>query len=278
MTQKSILITGCSSGIGYDAAHTLHERGWRVFATCRAEDDCERLRAEGLESFLLDYRDENSIKSALAECLKRTGGTLDAVYNNGAHALPALAADYTRDALRDTFEVNFFGYMDLTNRVLPVMLDQGHGRIIQCSSVLGIAALRGRGAYNSTKFALEGMTDTLRMELRNQPVDIILIEPGPIKTKIRQNAQATFEKWIDWKNSRAKDYYEKVMIPRLYAPEDGPPVPGELPPSAVTKKLIHALESNRPKPRYYVTWPTYFVGCMKRILSTRGLDRLMAKM
>lgn len=278
MSKKSILITGCSTGIGYDAAHTLQKRGWRVFATCRAEQDCERLRGEGLESFLLDYRDEASIEAALAECLERTGGTLDAVFNNGAYALPAFAADYSRDALRDIFEVNFFGYMDLTNRVFPIMMKQGHGRIIQCSSVLGITAMRGRGAYNSTKFALEGMTDTMRLELRGQPVDLILIEPGPITTKIRQNAQAAFEKWIDWKGSLARDAYEKVMMPRLYADENGPPDPGELPPSAVTKKLIHALEAKRPKPRYYVTWPTYFAGTMRRLLPTRGLDRLMAKM
>ncbi len=271
MTQKSILITGCSSGIGYDAAHTLHKRGWRVFATCRKPEDCEQLRNEGLESFVLDYEDEPGIKVAVAETLKRTGGTLDALYNNGAYAIPALTQDYPRDALRAIFEANFFGNFDLINQILPVMFKQGHGRIINCSSVLGITAMKGRGAYNATKFAMEGLTDTLRLELRNQPIDIILVEPGPITTEIRQNAQIQFEKWIDWEGSLARKVYEKNVIPRLFS-KTAKPDRGELPSSAVTDKLIHALESKNPKPRYYVTTPTYVAGFLKRILSTRALD------
>ncbi len=277
MAQKSILITGCSSGIGYDCAHTLHKRGWRVFATCRKPDDCERLRSEGLESFELDYEDEASIKAAVKETLERTGGTLDALYNNGAYAVPGFTQDLPRDALRAIFEANLFGYFDLINQVLPVMHKQGHGRIINCSSVLGLTAMRGRGAYNSTKFAMEGLTDTLRLELRDQPIDIILVEPGPITTDIRVKAQPQFEKWIDWENSVGRKMYETSLIPRLYA-EDTKPDPGELPSSAVTKKLIHALESPRPKPRYYVTTPTYISGFLKRILSTRALDYVFSRM
>ncbi len=277
MAQKTILITGCSSGIGYDCAHTLNKRGWRVFATCRKPEDCERLRNEGLESFELDYEDEDSIKAAVAETLKRTGGTLDALYNNGAYAVPALTQDLPRGALRAIFEANLFGYFDLINQLLPVMYKQGHGRIINCSSVLGLTAMRGRGAYNSTKFAMEGLTDTLRLELRNQPIDIILVEPGPITTDIRLNAQTQFEKWIDWENSLARKMYEATIIPRLYA-KDTKPDPGELPAAAVTKKLIHALESRRPKPRYYVTTPTYVSGFLKRILSTRALDYVFSRM
>ena len=254
--QKTILITGCSSGIGYDAAHTLHKRGWRVFATCRTQTDCKRLRGEGLESFPLDYEDEASIKTAVAETLKRTGGTLDALYNNGAYAIPGLVQDMPRDAFRAIFEANLFGYFDLINQVLPTMLAQGHGRIINCSSVLGIGALRARGAYNATKFA---------------------IEPGPITTDIRTKSQPNFERWIDWKNSPRKSFYENVFMPRLYATGGGLD-PGELPPSAVTKKLIHALESRRPRPRYFVTIPTHAVGVMKRLLTTRALDRILGKL
>ncbi len=276
MGRKSILITGCSSGIGYDAAHTLHKRGWRVFATCRQETDCERLRGEGLESFVLDYADEASIKAAVAETLSRTGGTLDALYNNGAYAIPGAVEDLPRDALRAIFEVNLFGYHDLTNQVIPVMRAQGHGRIVNCSSVLGLAALRFRGAYVSTKFALEGLTDVLRLEMHSQPIDVILIEPGPITTKIRVNAQPHFEKWIDWENSALRKLYEFGLRPRLYD-TSGEPDKFELPPSAVTKKLIHALESKRPKPRYYVTVPTYLSGLMRRILTTRAFDRILVR-
>jgi len=277
MTQKTILITGCSSGIGYDCAHTLHKRGWRVFATCRKAEDCERLHGEGLESFVLDYEDEDSIKAAVAETLERTDGTLDALYNNGAYAIPGFTQDLPRGALRAIFEANLFGYFDLINQLLPVMHKQGHGRIINCSSVLGITAMRGRGAYNATKFAMEGLTDTLRLELRDQPIDIILVEPGPITTDIRVNAQAQFTKWIDWENSLARKMYESMLMPRLFA-KDVKPDPGELPSAAVTKKLIHALESPRPKPRYYVTTPTYISGFLKRTLSTRALDYIFSRM
>lgn len=277
MTQKSIMITGCSSGIGYDAAHTLAKRGWRVFATCRAEADCERLRGEGLESFTLDYADEASIKAAVAETLKRTGGTLDALYNNGAYAIPGLVQDLPREALRAIFETNFFGYFDLTNQVLPAMLAQGHGRIINCSSILGFGALRLRGAYNATKFAMEGLTDTLRLEMRTQPIDIILIEPGPITSEIREKSHVGFERWIDWENSPRRSVYENLIIPRIYAEKEGLD-PGELPASAVTKKLIHALESRRPRPRYYVTIPTHAVGVLKRLLTTRALDRILGRL
>jgi NAD(P)-dependent dehydrogenase (short-subunit alcohol dehydrogenase family) len=276
MSQKTILITGCSSGIGYDAAHTLQKRGWRVFATCRQETDCERLRAQGLESFVLDYSDEASIKSAVSETLKRTGGTLDALYNNGAYAIPGAVEDLPRDAMRAIFEVNLFGYHDLACQIIPVMRAQGHGRIINCSSVLGFAVLKYRGAYNSSKFALEGLTDTLRIEMRKTGIDVILIEPGPVTSKIRENSAPHFEKWIDWKNSPRAGYYKNTVIKRLYASKDKPDT-FELPASSVSRKLIHALESKRPKPRYYVTTPTYIMGFLRRILPTRAFDWVLSK-
>ena len=276
MSNRSILITGCSSGIGYDAAHGLAARGWRVFATCRKQEDCDRLVAEGLESFRLDYLDEASIADAVDECLSRTGGTLDALYNNGAYACPGAVEDLPREALREIFETNVFGYHDLARRVIPVMRRQDYGRIINCSSVLGLVTLRFRGAYNASKFALEGLTDTMRIELRDTPIKVVTIEPGPITAKIRLNAQPHFEKWIDWKNSAQRSVYENALIPRLYDDNAGKDA-FELPASAVTKKLIHALEHERPKPRYYVTTPTYLMGMFRRILTTRALDRLLAK-
>lgn len=272
---RSILITGSSSGIGLDAARSLQTRGWRVFATCRQEADCERLRAEGLESFRLDYADEASIAEALSTVLERTGGTLDALYNNGAFACPGAAEDLPRGALREIFEVNLFGYHDLTRRVIPVMRAQGHGRIVNCSSVLGLVGMKWRAAYVSTKFALEGLTDVLRIEMQGTGIDVILIEPGPIPTRIRENSIPHFEKWIDWQNSaRAEDY--RKLLHRLYEPKTGPDR-FELPCSAVTAKLIHAIESPRPRPRYYVTNATHLMGLARRILPTRALDWLIAK-
>jgi len=254
MTARTILMTGCSSGIGYAAAHGLRDRGWRVFAACRQQADCDRLIAEGFESPLIDYTDTACIKAALSQVLAATGGTLDALYNNGAHATPGAVEDLPTDALREIFESNFFGWHELTRAVLPVMRAQGHGRIVQCSSVLGLVTLPWRGAYNATKFALEGLTDTLRIEMRDTCIKIILIEPGPVTSRIRANSIPHFERWIDWENSPRKAQYQATLRKRLY--ESRGPDTFELPPQAVVKKLVHALESRRPRPRYYVTTPT----------------------
>ena len=271
---RSILITGCSSGIGYDAAHGMKAKGWRVFATCRQQKDCDRLIAEGLESFVLDYADEASLAAAVAEVQARTGGTLDALFNNGAFACPGAVEDLPRDALRAIFEVNLFGYHDLTRRVIPIMRAQGQGRIVNCSSVLGLVAAKWRGAYVATKFAMEGLTDVLRIEMRGTGVEVILIEPGPITSNIRQNAAQHFERWIDWQNSARREQYTALRH-RLY--EAKGPDRFELPASVVTAALIRALEAPKPRPRYYVTTPTYLMGFARRLLSSRALDWLISK-
>ena len=273
--QKSVLITGCSSGIGLDAARGMRAAGWRVFAACRKAEDCDRLRAEGFDAPLLDYAKEETIHAALDEVLTATGGTLDALFNNGAHGLPGAVEDLPTDALRAIFEVNFFGWHSLTRAVIPVMRAQGHGRIVQCSSVLGLVTLPLRGAYNATKFALEGLTDTLRDELHGTGIEVILIEPGPVTSRIRANSIPHFERWIDWKSSARVTQYRDKLIPRLY--QSSGPDRFELPPSAVTKKLLHALSHPRPKPRYYVTLPTHVAGFLRRILPTRALDRLISR-
>ncbi|MFK7859818.1 MAG: SDR family NAD(P)-dependent oxidoreductase [Granulosicoccus sp.] len=276
MSTSSILITGCSSGIGLDAAMTLHERGWRVFASCRSESDCEELCARGLESFELDYASSDSIHAAVDHVLQRTNGKLDALFNNGAFAIPGRVEDLPRDALRSIFETNLFGQFELINAVLPGMRQNNRGRIINNSSVLGFAALAYRGAYTSTKFAMEGLSDTLRLELNNTDIKIILIEPGPIGTKIRENSIPHFERWINWKDSPNRQAYEHQLMPRLYTPSEKKDR-FELPCSAVTDKLIHALEHRNPKPRYYVTTPTYIFGTLKRCLNTRLLDKILLK-
>ena len=275
MTGKTILITGCSSGIGYDAAHGLRARGWRVFASCRQERDCDRLRDEGFESPQLDYGDEASIHRALGEVLEATGGTLDALYNNGAYAVPGAVEDLPTGALREIFEANVFGWHSLTRAVVPVMRAQGHGRIVNCSSVLGLVPMPWRGAYVSTKYALEGLTDVLRIEMRDTPIDVILIEPGPITSRIRANSVPHFETWIDWRASPRARQYEASLLKRLYAAPSKDRF--ELPPSAVTDKLVRALEHPRPNPHYYVTFPTHLMGRLRRLLPTRALDALIAR-
>ena len=274
MPDKSILITGCSSGIGLCVAEGLKARGYRVFATARKETDAQQLRADGFESLRLDLADSDSITAAVDEILARTNGTLDALFNNGAYGQPGAVEDLSRDALRAQFETNLFGWHELTNQILPVMRRQGHGRIIQNSSVLGFVALRYRGAYNASKYALEGLSDTLRLELAGTNIHVSLIEPGPVTSRFRENAFKAYQENIDPDNSVHRDKY-LAMEARLKT--EGPVVPFTLPPEAVLKKVIHALESRRPRARYYVTFPTYLFGTLKRLLSTRSLDRLLNK-
>ena len=273
--QKTILITGCSSGIGYDAAHGLREAGWRVFASCRQQSDCDRLSSEGFETVLLDYSDSASLSSGVDDVLSQTGGTLDALYNNGAFAVPGAVEDLPTDALRSVFEANLFGYHELTRLVLPIMRRQGHGRIVNCSSVLGLVPMKWRGAYVASKFALEGLTQTLRMEMMDTPIHIITLQPGPITSKIRQNSIPHFEKWIDWENSPRRDQYKNKLIDRLY--HSSGPDRFELPARAVTDKLLKALTAHNPKPFYFVTTPTYLMAGLKRILPTRMLEALVAR-
>ncbi|MDT1986661.1 MAG: SDR family NAD(P)-dependent oxidoreductase [Planktomarina sp.] len=275
--QKSILITGCSSGIGLDCAKTLHAHGWTVFASCRQQKDCDRLKMMGIEAPRLDHADPVSITETIQYILTKTNGKLDAVFNNGAFAVPGAVEDLPTDALRSIYETNLFGYHEVIRQVIPIMRAQGKGKILNCSSVLGFVAIPWRGAYNSTKFALEGLTDTLRIEMRNTNINVILIEPGPIGTKIRENSIPHFERWVDWENSPRKKQYETDLIKRLYQPKNKPDA-FELPVSAVTKVVMKALESHHPKPRYYVTIPTHFMGLLRRILSTRSLDWFISRL
>lgn len=271
---KSILITGCSTGIGLCVALGLKQRGYRVFATVRNHQDISKLKAIGLESFQLDLDNSQSIKNAVDEVLKRTGGTLDALFNNGAYGQAGALEDISRDVLRQQLETNVLGWHELTNLVLAVMLKQGHGRIIQNSSVLGFIALKFRGAYSASKYAIEGLSDTLRLELTGTNIFISLIEPGPIESQFRANSFAAYKKNINKENSRFKEEYEATEQ-RLG--KKGAAVPFTLPPEAVLKRVIHALESTKPKPRYYVTTPTYVFAYLKRFLSVRFLDKLLNK-
>ncbi len=273
-TTRSLLITGCSSGIGYSAAHAMAERGWRVFATARKEEDVARLREEGLEALVLDLDSSASIEAAVADVAQRTGGTLTALFNNGAYGQPGAVEDLSRDVLRQQLETNLLGTHELTTRLLPMMRAQGHGRIVHNSSVLGFAALPYRGAYVCSKFALEGLADTLRQELVGSGIHVSLIQPGPISSRFRENAYRAFRANIDTRHSAHADTYRKVEA-RL-ASQDGKGA-FTLGPEAVVAKLIHALEHPRPRPRYAVTLPTHLFAALRRVLSTRGMDRVLLR-
>lgn len=271
--QTTVLITGCSSGIGYDAATRLQQKGYQVLACCRKAEDVARLKAEGLNAYQMDLADSASIENGLAAILAHHP-KIDALFNNGAFGLPGAVEDLSRDAMRFQFETNVFGTQELTNRLVPVMRAQGGGKIIYNSSILGFAAMPYRGAYNASKFALEGFADTLRLELKNDDIHVSLIEPGPIISQFRANAYAQFKRWISVENSAHRANYE-AMIHRLETV--GPSAPFTLEASAVTAKVEAILKSNRPAIRYPVTFPTHLFAWLKRLLPNRWLDTLLIK-
>ncbi|MEE9398486.1 MAG: SDR family oxidoreductase [Methylococcales bacterium] len=271
---RTILITGCSSGIGRTTALGLKERGYRVIASARKPRDVEELQSKGLETIELDLADSASIQKAVHQVIKLTDGRLDAVFNNGAYGQPGAVEDLSREVLRQQFETNLFGTHELTNLIIPLMRDQGHGRILYNSSVLGFVAMTYRGAYNASKFALEGLADTLRLELHGTNIHVVLIEPGSILSRFRENAFLKYQQNINPEHSVHRETY-RAMEQRLT--KKGPVAPFTLPSEAVLKKVIHALEAPKPKIRYYVTFPTYLFAGLKRVLPWTGLDWTLRK-
>jgi NAD(P)-dependent dehydrogenase (short-subunit alcohol dehydrogenase family) len=271
--QRAILITGCSSGIGWHCALGMKARGWRVFATARKPGDLARLEGEGCEALFLDYAEPQSVSACVAELSHRTGGRLDALFNNGAYGQPGAVEDLTRAVLEAQFAANVFGWHQLTRECLPLMRANGEGRIVQCSSVLGLVALKWRGAYNASKFAIEALSDTLRLELRGTGIHVSLIEPGPIASKFVETSLRNFEANIDESRSHYRDAYARQRA-RLGR---GGSARWKLGPEAVLEKLVHAVEAERPRARYFVTTPTRFMAMARRILPQRLLDHVLDK-
>jgi len=269
----TILLTGASSGIGAHCARALKRDGWRVFATARKPEDLARLESDGIEAFYLDYREANSIAAVVEEVLSRTGGRLDALFNNGAYVQAGAVEDMPVEALREQFEANFFGWHDLTRRIVPVMRAQGHGRIVHCSSILGLLPIRFRGAYAASKHAVEGLMLCMRAELSGSGIHVSLIEPGPIRSKIAANGLYWFERNIDVEKSVHRDAY-LGQLARLAA--GGSVSRLKLGPEAVYKALNHALLNPHPRPHYLVTLPAKFGVALKRILPAGVFYRLMA--
>lgn len=273
--KPAIIVTGASSGIGAYCARQLSVEGWRVFATVRKEADRHGLEAEGIETFLMDYTDAASIHALVRDVLARTGGVLEALFNNGAYGQPGAVEDLSTDVLRRQFEANFFGWHELTRLVIPVMRAKSRGRIVQCSSILGLVPYRWRGAYNASKYALEGLTVTMAMELAGSGIHVSLIEPGPIRSKFTANALLHIEKNIDLEGSVHRIEYDRQLA-RLKGESAG--VKGKLGPEAVHAVLRHALTSPRPKPHYVVTTPARNGVLLKRLLPARLFYRILGRL
>jgi short-subunit dehydrogenase len=265
--KKTILITGCSSGIGLTAATLLNKKNYRVFATARKESDVAMLKKLGIESFMLDVNDSLAIHRVFNEILALTNGTLDVLFNNAGYGFMGAVEDLTRDMMRTQFETNVFGAMELTNLVIPIMRKQGHGRIIQNTSILGVVAFPYYGAYNASKFALEAFSHTLRQELRGTNIFVSIIAPGPIITKFGDNATKNFLEQINPTQSAHKKIYENYFS---HAKKSRDPL--AVSSEVVVQKLIRAVESSRPRVRYYVGIPAHVLGFLHRILPECTLD------
>ena len=273
-TRKTILITGCSSGIGYDTAHYLHNHGYRVFASARKEEDVTRLKNEGLDAYLLDVTKPETIEKTLKDILAQTEGKLYAVFNNAGYGQPGALEDIKTEVLKEQFETNLFGLHELTRQVIPIMRAQGYGRIIQHSSVLGLIALRFRGAYNASKYAIEGLCDTLRLELVKEKIYVVTINTGPVHSDFRKNATKKYFEHIDGNESVFKEEYKKELLPYEGKKKNDPFTRNS---NVVITNVIHALESKKPKPRYYNTSATHILGGLKRLLPTALMDKVLRK-
>lgn len=272
--KKSILITGCSTGIGKRAAEMLHEKGWQVHATARREQDLKMLRDDiGVTAHYLDYEDSASIKATAEAVIKATNGELFALFNNGGYGQPGAVEDLETDILRRQFETNFFGWHELTRRLIPIMRQNGCGRIIQCSSVFGFVSAHYRGAYTASKYAVEALSDAMRQELRGTNIHVSLIEPGPIRTEFNSRALKSYQDNINLDTSPHRAVYEQ-RIANLK--KDGA-TQFKLEPDAVVEKLLHALTAKKPKSRYFVTVPTYVLALAKRFLPTKLIDEILIR-
>lgn len=271
---RSVLITGCSSGIGLATAHVLKNRGWQVIASARQDKDVARLKTMGFQAMRLNVADSESIAAALDVTLTLTSGKLDALVNNAGLAIPGAIEDLSREVFERQFDTNFFGTIELTNAVLRVMRRQSHGRIVMVSSILGRVAVPWRGAYNASKFALEGITDTLRLELRGTDIKVSLICPGPVKSRFRDNSLANFDEYVDVASSPHRESYVRL---KAQTGEKKNNTPFTVPAETVAKRIARTLESAHPKARYYVTVPAYALAFLRCVLPAHWMDAILAR-
>ncbi|OQY17242.1 MAG: short-chain dehydrogenase [Desulfobacteraceae bacterium 4572_35.1] len=274
-TTQWVVVSGASSGIGYELALSLQQYGYQVIATARKSSDLNKLESMGLATVQLELMDEESVNRAINQIEKLCGTQLYALINNAAYGQPGAVEDLSRKALEQQFAVNLFGTHQLTRGLLPLLRSGNGGRIVTISSILGLVAFPWQGAYNASKYALEGLTDTMRLELRGSGVQVSLIEPGPIRSSFRHNALQAFKTDVNWEESHHTDNYRRIIG---YYAASSHPTPFTGTPNHVIKRVLHALHSKRAQPRYYVTLPSYLLANCRRLLPYRMLDWLLHKL
>ena len=275
MSQRTILITGCSSGIGLASARVMKARGWRVLATARTPEDLAMLERDvGVEALHLELADLNSVAACAREALSRTDGRVHALFNNAAFGQVGAVEDLAASVLSRQLLTNVVAQHELARCLIPSMRQAGEGRIVQCSSVLGLITAPYRGAYCASKFALEALSDALRLELSSSGIRVSIIEPGPIRSRFVEHALANFRATVDTGASPHREVYAARMI----SMETGGKTAFKLEPEAVAARLVHAVESRSPRRRYYVTTPTYLAAALKRIAPPGVIDWFVRQM
>jgi NAD(P)-dependent dehydrogenase (short-subunit alcohol dehydrogenase family) len=276
VVSKSVLVTGCSSGIGLATARLLRDRGWAVLPTARKPEDMDRLRSEGFNPVQLDVTDSAAIHQTANDVLRLFGGRLGALVNNAGYGQPGAMEDMTRDAMREQFEVNVFGLQELTNQLVPAFRRQGYGRIVNVSSVLGRISIPFMGIYSASKYAVEAMSDAMRVELWNSGIAVSLVEPGPIETAFRKTSK---DRALGQQEHFGRSHFEKYYREQVSKAETKEKLTHVfmLPPEAVARKILHALESPRPRRRYPVTAVAYVIEFLRHFVPDGLIDRVMSR-
>ncbi|APC96298.1 SDR family NAD(P)-dependent oxidoreductase [Francisella frigiditurris] len=271
MKKQTILITGCShGGIGYATAKHLKGLGHTVFASARQQKDVDLLISEGFDTYLIDVNNEEQIDRAFDEILIKTDGKLDVLFNNAGYGQAGALEDIPTKYLKEQFETNVFALHNLTCKALKIMRKQGYGKIIQHSSVLGLISLKYRGAYNASKYAVEGLADTMRLELKGSNIFMSTLNTGPITSKFRENSLKTVKN-VEYENSVHKEEYQKILE------GNHKKVPFKEEAISVAKVVEEILNSKKPKPRYYITKATWLMAILKRVLPATTLDNFLSK-
>ncbi|HEX3292197.1 MAG TPA: oxidoreductase [Solirubrobacterales bacterium] len=267
---RPVLITGCSTGIGRATAELLADEGYNVHATARRLESIEDLAAKGMKTHALDVTNESSMEAAVAEV--EQDGPVGALVNNAGYSQSGAIETIPMESVRKQFETNVFGLIRMCQLVLPSMRRAGSGRIVNLSSMGGKVTFPGGGIYHATKFAVEGLSDVLRFEVREFGVDVVVIEPGLIVTDFGATAAGTINEVTEHGPYAKFNAEVGTVTANAY---EGPMARLGAGPEAVAKKISKALSANRPSTRYKVTASARVPMAMRRLVSDRMWDRMM---
>jgi NAD(P)-dependent dehydrogenase (short-subunit alcohol dehydrogenase family) len=271
MASETVLITGCSTGIGRATAEHLADRGMTVYATARRLDSIGDLegRCKLLE---LDVTDDGSMKAAV-EAVEREEGAVGALVNNAGYSQSGAIETVPLADVRRQFETNVFGLVRLIQLVLPGMRRQGYGRIVNLSSMGGKLTFPGGGYYHATKHAVEAISDALRFEVRGFGIDVVVIEPGLIRTSFGEAAAATVGDGTPDEGPYAN--FDAAVAATTAGIYEGPMARLGAGPEAVARKIERAIKARRPRARYVVTASARMMLVTRRLLPDRGWDAMM---